>query len=72
MITYIGIHDVIKIELCAAHPSNSNSRTLRIVTHDFKGNEHKTEITVYGKTDAFDALPRAIDFHKFSDETEVV
>ena len=66
----IGIHDVLKIELCSANPSNSNSRTLRIVTHDFKGNEHKTEITVYGSTKALDALPRARDFHAFSEETD--
>lgn len=72
MITYISIHDVTKIELCAAHLSNSSSRTLRIVTHDFKGNEHKTEITVYGETKALDALPRAINYHKFSDEPEAV
>lgn len=71
MTTYIGIHDVLKIELSAIHLTNSSSRTLRIVTHDFKGNEQKTEITFYGATKALDALPRAIDFHKFSDEPEV-
>ncbi len=70
MTTYIGIHDVIKIEVCAAHQTNSNSRTLRITTHDFKGNEFKTEITVYGVTKALDSLPRSIDFCKFSDEPE--
>lgn len=66
----IGIHDVIKIELSMANPANSNSRTIRITTHDFKGNEFRTEITVYGATKALDALPRSIDFHKFGDESE--
>ncbi len=55
--TTMNIHNVDRIELSSSYPSNSNSRTLRIVsgTHEF-------EITVYGKTDALDALAKANDF----------
>lgn len=58
----IGIHNVTRIELARSYPANSNSRMIRIVSVDWNGHETKTEITVYGDTDALDALPKAKDY----------
>jgi hypothetical protein len=53
----LSIHFVAKVELCFAYPGNGNSRTIRIT--DRNGEQ---EITLYGNTDALDALPRSEDF----------
>lgn len=57
---HLMIHRVERIELSSVYPENGNSKTLRIV---HKGGE--LELTVYGDTDALDALPRSEDFREF-------
>lgn len=54
----IYMHHVAKIEISKRFQTNSNSRTLRIT--DVSG--AKLEISLYGNTDALDALPLADDF----------
>lgn len=54
----LSIHNVERIELARTYPSNGNSRTLRIVHRD----GHEFEITVYGKTDTLDALPKSAGY----------
>ncbi|HET7413415.1 MAG TPA: hypothetical protein VFJ18_12225 [Pararhizobium sp.] len=58
----IALHGVTKIELCTRYRDNSNSRTIRITAADYLGHEFETELTVYGNTDALDALPKSDDF----------
>ncbi len=64
----IHIHNVTRIELSVAFPSNGNCRTFRIVSEGHDGNEIATDITVYGQTDVLDQLPRATDFRHQSDQ----
>lgn len=56
-LTSMNVHHVSRVELCSAYPGNGNARTIRIVHGD-----QCTEITVFGDTDALDALPKAHDF----------
>jgi len=55
----MSIHRVTKVELCKSYASNGNSRTIRITD---EGGEQ--EITLYGNTDALDALPKSDDFRR--------
>ncbi|PWL17424.1 hypothetical protein DKP76_11640 [Falsochrobactrum shanghaiense] len=54
----MSFHRVAKVELVTSYVDNGNSRTIRITNN--KGEE--TEITLYGNTDALDALPKSDDF----------
>jgi len=63
--TDIRIHGVTKIEIVNAFRDNDNSRTVRITSCDHRG-EHVTDITLYGETDALDALPKASVFREFT------
>lgn len=55
-------HNVTKVELSRTYVENSGSRTIRITANDLTGNEMVQEITLYGDTEALDALPRSSDF----------
>lgn len=63
-ITGFHVHDVIAVELAGTYLSNGNSRTIRITTRDFQAHEATLEITLFGATEAVDALPRAADFYE--------
>ena len=58
MISTMNVHEVTRIELSNAFPSNGNSRTLRI---EVRGGS-SFELTVFGKTEALDAVEKASNF----------
>lgn len=58
-----SIFQVTKIELASTFIENGNSRSIRITSKTLDGNEQILDLTVYGDTEAADALPKSADFY---------
>lgn len=62
----ITAHNVTRIELHHAFRENGNSRTIRISTATGSpfGEETYFDLTLYGDTDALDALPKSAGYRE--------
>ncbi len=62
MSVYMNIHNVVSISLATRSRKNGNSRMIRIVATDHKGQFVEHEFRLFGKTDHLEALPKAPNF----------
>ena len=65
MSVHMNIHNVVSISLASRSRKNGNSRMIRIVATDYKGQFVEHEFSLFGKTDDLEALPKAPNFEDY-------